>query len=112
MPYVEDVFGEDDKSRYKWMHELCRGDLYNVLRDVNIFRVNTLGAISSSQFLMSMWYNKEDKSCIQDHRDICNLFLPFFAEEGKDCLITREEYNKMDFKEKEKSCLWNERVCF
>lgn len=103
MPYIEDVFGKCDKARSVWTLELAaadRGFVYADLRDVNVFRINRLSTVLSTQAILIDGYDGSCVGSLKRYNMACNYLLPRQNEVGKDCEVSREEYNIMGFEEK------------
>jgi len=103
LPYVEDIFGGDDKARYVWMNRLSKTDtglLYSELRDVNVFCVTKVCVMPFFEGSIVGNYNGSHADFLKGYYERADFLVPDDFEDEDDCKISREKYNVMDFKEK------------
>lgn len=94
-PYVEDAFGREDKARDEWMCYLSKfdGNMYNVLRDVNIFRISRLNGLCLQEHNLISCYEGSCLDSLAGYQKDLEMRMPGGG-------FSRMEYNEMDFYER------------
>lgn len=101
MPYIEDIFGGDDKGRYVWMNKMSKaGFIYDDVRDVNIFRIGRLNGMLLGEGFVSRNVVGCNVDELDRYVDACEFLMPFREEQGVVCKVNRGKYDAMGFEEK------------
>jgi hypothetical protein len=100
MPYVEDVFGGDDKARDAWRSKFSMGPMFKDLNSVSVFGVAKLNGMSLGEGLIFRNYVGNHVESLERYKVACDFLMPHWEESGEHCRATREQYNGMGFDEK------------
>ncbi len=100
MPYVEDIFGGNDRARYVWRRKLSRDIVFEDLTKNTIFSISKLNGALLSESFMIRQYEGKFVDQLNGYVNDCERLMPFWEDQGKECIANRERYNAMKFEEK------------